>query len=416
LRTYEYDAAYAALGVPVGADFFEVKRAWRYLVKYHHPDVFTDLARREQATEALKKYNAAFDLLRKYWHSHGTMPRCGTSGTADSGTHDREPDRTAADECQNRYGPNAAADRSSRKQGSGHTRSHDNARYENHARNSADPSSRNENHGRGNADQSSRNENHGRSNADQSSRDDHGRRNTDQRSRDENHGRRNTDQSSRNENHGRSNADQCSRNENHGRGNADQSSRNENHGRSNADRSSRNENHGRGNADQSSRNENPYRNGAENARTANPSRNGPDGLDEFTNVAEAVMQLCRNVWTVFLFVVRAASNGMHRAALARPRMAQRARRYLVALIRRIDELGNDCRWRGLSVAALLMAGAIILTVGIAIPAAVFAFFGVDRATSSAHPAGACVYLWAIIATAVVLQTALRRAMQKVPRR
>lgn len=76
MRFANYEDAYAALGIEQGreADLFDVKRAWRYLVKYHHPDIFTNHRLREEATERLKRYNAAYEHLKKYWETYKRMP------------------------------------------------------------------------------------------------------------------------------------------------------------------------------------------------------------------------------------------------------------------------------------------------------------------------------------------------------
>lgn len=55
---------YAELGVPYGADFPEVRRAWRRLMRTHHPDVQGDDAERQRiGTEHVKRFNRAFEEI-----------------------------------------------------------------------------------------------------------------------------------------------------------------------------------------------------------------------------------------------------------------------------------------------------------------------------------------------------------------
>ena len=52
---------YADLGVPYGADFQQVRRAWRRLMRQHHPDLQGDDAERQRlGTEQAKRLNNAF--------------------------------------------------------------------------------------------------------------------------------------------------------------------------------------------------------------------------------------------------------------------------------------------------------------------------------------------------------------------
>jgi hypothetical protein len=52
---------YAELGVPYGADFQQVRRAWRRLMRQHHPDLQGEDAERQRiGTEQAKRFNNAF--------------------------------------------------------------------------------------------------------------------------------------------------------------------------------------------------------------------------------------------------------------------------------------------------------------------------------------------------------------------
>ena len=52
---------YADLGVPYGADFQQVRRAWRRLMRQHHPDLKGEDAERQRlGTEQAKRFNNAF--------------------------------------------------------------------------------------------------------------------------------------------------------------------------------------------------------------------------------------------------------------------------------------------------------------------------------------------------------------------
>lgn len=55
---------YAELGVPYGADFQQVRRAWRRLMRQHHPDLQgEDAERRRIGTEHVKRFNNAFEEI-----------------------------------------------------------------------------------------------------------------------------------------------------------------------------------------------------------------------------------------------------------------------------------------------------------------------------------------------------------------
>jgi DnaJ-domain-containing protein 1 len=55
---------YAELGVPYGTELRQVRRAWRGLMRVHHPDVQGGDAERERAgTEKVKKLNRAFEEI-----------------------------------------------------------------------------------------------------------------------------------------------------------------------------------------------------------------------------------------------------------------------------------------------------------------------------------------------------------------
>ena len=56
--------AYATLGVQPEDDFATIRRAWRKLVRAHHPDVSD--ADPDTATKTLTKLNEAYDMMR--WH------------------------------------------------------------------------------------------------------------------------------------------------------------------------------------------------------------------------------------------------------------------------------------------------------------------------------------------------------------
>jgi len=57
---------YADLGIPYGVDFRQVRRAWRRLMRRHHPDFFAaDPEQQRRSTELVKKFNNAFEELGK---------------------------------------------------------------------------------------------------------------------------------------------------------------------------------------------------------------------------------------------------------------------------------------------------------------------------------------------------------------
>ncbi|WP_427161162.1 DnaJ domain-containing protein [Aliinostoc sp. HNIBRCY26] len=56
--------AYEILGLKPGASQVEIKRAYRQLVKTHHPDRFVNLQQKEQAEVKIKQINAAYNLLK----------------------------------------------------------------------------------------------------------------------------------------------------------------------------------------------------------------------------------------------------------------------------------------------------------------------------------------------------------------
>jgi len=65
---------YAELGVPYGADLWQVREAWRRLMRQHHPDLHGDDAERQRlGTEQVKRFNQAFEEI-------GRRLREGTGG------------------------------------------------------------------------------------------------------------------------------------------------------------------------------------------------------------------------------------------------------------------------------------------------------------------------------------------------
>jgi DnaJ-domain-containing protein 1 len=57
---------YAELGIPYGADFTQVRRAWRRLMREHHPDVQgEDPDRQRASTELAQRLNDAFGEIRR---------------------------------------------------------------------------------------------------------------------------------------------------------------------------------------------------------------------------------------------------------------------------------------------------------------------------------------------------------------
>jgi hypothetical protein len=58
---------YAELGIPYGADFQQVRGAWRRLMRQHHPDVQgEDAERRRIGTEQAKRFNNAFAEIARW--------------------------------------------------------------------------------------------------------------------------------------------------------------------------------------------------------------------------------------------------------------------------------------------------------------------------------------------------------------
>jgi len=64
-RSNHEPSPYEVLGVPRGASIREIKRAYRRLMKQHHPDVVTqqDSERRQIAEERAKEINVAYETL-----------------------------------------------------------------------------------------------------------------------------------------------------------------------------------------------------------------------------------------------------------------------------------------------------------------------------------------------------------------
>lgn len=57
---------YAELGIPCDADFEQVRRAWRRLMREHHPDVQgEDPDRQRASTELAQRLNNAFGEIRR---------------------------------------------------------------------------------------------------------------------------------------------------------------------------------------------------------------------------------------------------------------------------------------------------------------------------------------------------------------
>jgi DnaJ-domain-containing protein 1 len=57
---------YAELGIPYGADFNQVRRTWRRLMREHHPDVQgEDPDRQRASTELAQRLNEAFGEIRR---------------------------------------------------------------------------------------------------------------------------------------------------------------------------------------------------------------------------------------------------------------------------------------------------------------------------------------------------------------
>ncbi|HEY3568903.1 MAG TPA: J domain-containing protein [Thermoanaerobaculia bacterium] len=64
--------SYAEIGVPYGADLRQARRAWRRLVRLHHPDLHgTDPERQRAGAEQVKRLNSAFEELKRRLHGGG---------------------------------------------------------------------------------------------------------------------------------------------------------------------------------------------------------------------------------------------------------------------------------------------------------------------------------------------------------
>ncbi len=63
---------YAELGIPYGAEFTQVRRTWRRLMREHHPDVQgEDPDRQRASTELAQRLNDAFGEIRRRQLSGG---------------------------------------------------------------------------------------------------------------------------------------------------------------------------------------------------------------------------------------------------------------------------------------------------------------------------------------------------------
>lgn len=56
--------SYARLGVPYGAPFSEVRKAWRQKMRGCHPDLSTDPRRKEAAEREARAINEAFQVIK----------------------------------------------------------------------------------------------------------------------------------------------------------------------------------------------------------------------------------------------------------------------------------------------------------------------------------------------------------------
>jgi len=56
--------SYARLGVPYGAPFHEVRKAWRQKMRDCHPDLSTDPKRKELAEQEARVINEAFQVIK----------------------------------------------------------------------------------------------------------------------------------------------------------------------------------------------------------------------------------------------------------------------------------------------------------------------------------------------------------------
>lgn len=75
------ETALSLLGLRLGAQPAEIKRAYRRLAKQMHPDLFQDPARKLEAEEQFKRLRAAVDVL-----AAGYSAPSGNGGTASSTT------------------------------------------------------------------------------------------------------------------------------------------------------------------------------------------------------------------------------------------------------------------------------------------------------------------------------------------
>ncbi len=64
-------AHYRALELPYGAPLEDVRAAYKRLMKLYHPDRFQDAAKRETATEVVKRLNAAYGALVRHLEGQG---------------------------------------------------------------------------------------------------------------------------------------------------------------------------------------------------------------------------------------------------------------------------------------------------------------------------------------------------------
>ena len=77
---------YKILGVSSSATDDEIKKAYRDLIKKNHPDKFQDAAEKARATEAVKKYNAAYDEIQAIRSGKGSYSNNGGYNSYGSGS------------------------------------------------------------------------------------------------------------------------------------------------------------------------------------------------------------------------------------------------------------------------------------------------------------------------------------------